>query len=342
MPAHYHPANRPGYVPKGTSQPQNPRTQHLPRLTTNFGSEESLHLPIQHPSPIKSKHPVIKRKAAKGRVVNQTLRERYQSQAASLHRRSSEALGQSDPYKDPSSRLKDSREDLLLQELVKGIFSPSAEYSNRSQERLNNIKMRMEPGREIMSPVSPLGSPQAGIYQPPANMAFLDQSIRDPHGRQQWVLKQQRLKRGNHVPKSARQPSARLRHHLKKQARPEFVVANGIRQERYQLQRTRQRLNGDEGTEPLLSRFKEEDLAEQFGREYEARVNGERRRMPDRKLTKPQHMLEGRNGLVQKATTKEDVSGWYGKNRKRDRALKKVKVIIAKLMFPKRNSWQHI
>ena len=255
MPAHYHPANRPGYVLKGTSQPPKTRTQHLPRLTTNFGSEESLdlpiqqpsrtanlsseeslHLPIQHPSPIKSKHPVIKRKAAKGRVVNQTLRERYQSQAASLHRRSSDALGQFDPYKDPSSRLKDSREDLLSKKLVEGIFSSNAEYSNRSQERLNNIKMRLEPDLEIMSPVSPLGSPQAGIYQPPANMAFLDQSINDPRGRQQWVLTQQRLKRGNHVPKSARQPSARLRHNLKKQARPEFVVANGIRQERYQLQ----------------------------------------------------------------------------------------------------------
>ena len=326
--------------------------QQLPRLNTNLGgSEESLHLPIQHPTApaIPPRYTSqIKRKPVP--ETGATLREEYQTRAGVTRRRSSDALGSLDPYY-PSEHLKDSRDDLLTQKLVHGIFSANPTVANASQERIYGIQMRVEPDGEIRSPVSPNGTAQGGIYQKPADMSFLGRSLMDPKGRLQQVRSEQKLKRGNHV---SRQPRAQLQEKIKAKAQGEFFVAKSIRLERVGLQHTQQRLNGrneDGGySEPLLSsREKEDSLADKFEAEYQARLNGDRRRLPAQKLKKPQHMVEGRTGFVQKATryegqevVQEDFSGWYGPSSKRMRLWKKCKNSLAKVVRPKANSWQHI
>ena len=316
--------------------------QQLPRLNTKFNeSGESLHLPIQHPSPKKPSYPPhtfsqVKRKPVKA-----------------VDRPDSGTLGSFDPYRNPETHLKESREDLLTQKLVPSVFSPNPSIANATQEKVYGIKMRTEPDLTIRSPVSPLGFEQGGIYQRPADLSYLPQSLQDPKGRLRDVRAEQKLKRGSHVSR-AHQPKLKLQQRMKENAVPAFVVAKSIRLQRDQLQRTKQQLNGrnEEGgyNEPLLSsREKEDSIADIFDREYEARVNGERRRLPAQKLKKPQQLVEGRSGLVVKATkydrqgmVQEDFSGWYGESRKRDRAFKKVKVVLAKVLRPKRNRWQRI
>lgn len=328
--------------------------QQLPRLNTNLsGSEEGLHLPIQHlpasgpqiPPRYSSR---IKRKPVPG--AGATLREEFQAHAGCIRRRSSDALGSFEPCY-ASEHLKGSREDLLSQKLVHGIFSANPAVANASQERIYGIQMRVEPDGGIRSPVSPNGTAQGGIYQKPADMSFLRRSLIDPRGRLQQVRSEQNLKRGNHV---SRQPRAQLQEKIKAKAQGEFLVAKSIRRERDGLQRTQQRLNGrneDDGySEPLLSsREKEDSLSDMFLNEYQARVDGERRRLLPQKLTKPQHLVEGRTGFVEKATTyehqgmsQEDFSGWYGPSSKRLRAWKRCKRVLAKMLRPKANSWQHI
>ena len=329
--------------------------QQLPRLNTNLsGSEESLHLPIQHlpasgPQIPPRNSSQIKRKPAPG--AGATLREEFQAHADCTRRHSSDAPGSFDPYY-PSEHLKGSREDLLSQKLVHGIFSATPAVANASQEKIYGIQMRVEPDGQIREPVSPNGTAQSGIYQKPADMSFLRRSLIDPKGRLQQVRSDQKLKRGNHV---SRQPRAQLQEKIKAKAQGQFLVAKSIRSERDGLQRTQQRLNGrneDGGySEPLLSnREKEASFSDMFLNEHQARLDGERRRLPPQKLTKPQHFVEGRTGFVEKATkyerqgvSHEDFSGWYdGPSTKRLRAWKKCKRVMAKMLRPKANSWQHI
>lgn len=329
--------------------------QRLPRLNTNFNdSEESLQHLIQHPSPKKRNYPPhafsqIKRKSipGAGRPDSATLPDNPSNKHTStLHRPPSSTLGSFDTYRDPFAQLKKSREDLLTQKLVPGVFSSNPSIANASQDKVNGIKMRVEPDLSIRSPVSPLGMEQSEIYQRPADLSYLPQSLHDPASRLRVVRAEQKLKRGSHVSKGAQQPKARLQQRLKAKAAGEFVVAKSIRLERSQLQQTKQWLNGRNENigynEPLLtSREKEDSLADMFDREYKARMNGERTRLGVQKLKELQHLYVGRTGLVEKAMKyerrgmlQEDFSGWYGESRKRDRAFKKVKIVLAKMLRP--------
>ncbi len=324
--------------------------RQLPRLNTNLhSSEESLHLPIQHPPGPKSPIPpryssqiVRKTLISVGRPDSETLPQDFHTQRGDFCRRSSDALGLFDPYY-PAEHLKGSREDLLTQKLLHRIFSSNASVANASQEKIYGIQMRMEPDRSI-------GTAQT-CYQQPADMSFLRRSLKDPEGRLQQVRSEQKLKRGNPV---AKQPRVQLQEKIKAKAVGEFLVAKSIRRERDELQQTRQRLNGrneDAGyCEPLLSRHEKEDsLADMFESEFQARLNGERKRLAPQKLKKPQHLVEARSRSVEKATkyerqglAQEDFSGWYGPSSKRMQAWKHCKRVLAKVLRPKVNSWQHM
>ena len=256
--------------------------QQLPALNTN-SSEESLHFPIQLPSPINTQYPShvvpqIKRKAVPGRHDSATL--------------------PADAFViEPATRLKVSRVDLLNQQLTPKLFTRDPAALREVDDRAYGIKMRLEPDQSIRSPISPEGDEQAAIYQAPADMPWLQQSYHDPEGRLKAVRAQQKLKRENHVQRGKEQPRQRLQERMKHKAEKEYVVLANIRSDRSQLQRTRQWLNGRNEDEPLLaSREKEDSLADMFDRENEARRNGERRRMPPQKLKKP---VEGRRGGVE-------------------------------------------
>ena len=324
MQPYNHPSSRPAYA---CAYPQPGRqVQQLPRLNTNLNaSEESLHLPIQHPSPIKPQH------------STQVLSQIKRKPVPEVGRPDSGVFGHFDPYQ---ARLQSSREALLQQKLVPAVFHPNASASNAAQEKIYSINMRVEPDRSIF-PVSP--------YQAPANMPWLQQSLQDPHARLRDVRSEMKLKRGGKVARN--QPKQKLQARMKKDASEEYAVLANIRMERHQLGRAKQALNSnqDDYAYPLLGGEQEDSVADLFGREYEARQNGERRRLPAQKLRKPQYLVEGRSRFVEKASryekqgmVQEDFSGWFGESRKRDRAWKKVKIAIVKVLRPKQNKWQRL
>jgi hypothetical protein len=372
------PAGRPGQAqPHSQYEAPHPgrpivctaRKQHqqLPRLNTSFQneSEESLHLPIQHPSPVKpqtksllfNQQHQIQRKPVPALPESSTIPPiparaiRRVPRVAELRRRSSDALGHFNPRPSAAADLKSSRENLLSTTLVQEFFNPNERARNAAQDKVYGIKMRLEPDYSIQSSVSPLTpASHIGVHQPPAQMPWLRQPVEDPNQRLQDVRKEVTLRRAA-AHKSHKAPTQQLYEQQKKAAAPQHAVLSRIRQDRSQLQQTVLHLNGrnELGGYPELlpSSAQGKSVADQFDREFQARQNGLQRPLPPQKLHKP--MVEGRSGFVQSTpcqqqpeATKEDFSGWYGQNRRRDRGWKKFKILLAKTLNPRQNRWQKL
>jgi hypothetical protein len=327
-------------------------------------SEESLHLPIQHPSPIHFRptdlYIPIQKVARKpvpvhdaGRVDSPTL-PAGSFPIAPQARRDSDTLGQYEPYRLlPSETLKSSRVDLLRHKLVPQIYSPNARIASSSQERLNAINLRCEPDRSIRSPVSAQGRPQPGIYQAPAQMPWYPQSIQDPQARLQQVRAEQKLTRSQKVIQRGVQPRQQLMQRQRSQAQPQYAQIKDWQRERAGLQYTQQSLNGRNElggyVHPLPTREHEHTTADLFEREYQARLNGERRRVPAQKLQKSNaavaKMVDGNGGYVpMKASVgqyrpQQEVSGWFEDEGKSSFG-KKMKILLAKILHPRQNKWQ--
>lgn len=371
----------------------------LPNIGITNSSEESLHLPIQVPSPVESRyagrphahteqaqsqshwrskpsqrdagrpyahtqqsqsqtHKLIRRKPVPnantdvGRIDSPTLPPDA-FPIAHLGRRDSDTLGSHDPYRHAEA-LKSSRVDLLRHKLVPQIYSSNAHVSQASQDKLNNINLRCEPDRSLRSQVSAEGESQAGLYQAPAQMPWLEQALHDPQARLQQVRYEQRSRRSERAVQRGVQPSQRLQSKQRSRAEAEYSMLREMQRDRAQLQYTQQRLNGQNANEayqyPLPSRAGEDSVFDLFEREFQNRNNGKGRKLQSKKAKKantptyPQ-MVESRSGLVPLKVSgvqqpQREVSGWYGEKPKTSFG-RRLRILLAKILHPRTNKWQH-
>jgi hypothetical protein len=331
-------------------------------------SEESLYLPIQYPSPIEPRltdlyihiqknvthKPVPVHDA--GRVDSPALPP-HPFPIAPQGRRDSDTLGQYELYRlQPSETLKSSRVDLLRHKLVPQIYSPNARVASSSQEQLNAINLRCEPDRSIRTPVSAEGKPQPGIYQAPAQMPWSPQSINNPQALLQQVRAELKLTRSQKVIQRGVQPRQQLMQRQRSQAQPQYTQIKDWQRERAGLQYTQQSLNGRNElggyVQPLHpSREHESTTADLFEREYQARLNGQRRRLPAQKPQKSNaamaKMVEGKGGFVpMKASVEhhrpqQEVGGWFEDGGKSSFG-RKLKILLAKILHHGQNKWQRL